>query len=361
MDFQEYLDHVVEWAKKDEKQSLNTIFFENNSENIVCPNISRKIKEILSTILIKFDKSSYASYKGDPFTFYKEFNEVLHNSLCIYALVQGDINNWLNPANILKNIENEIEREFLTSLFPNIKSENFNPLKENYIIWFMDLLEQILEKYGSESIPLDFQLFEKFLHAVFNRDFLMNFRKVNHLKNIYRSPLPSNFLAENGLLEKFLIEKNIKLIIDLRGEAEQNRSPYIFDLMKRLRIKNITVSFNEKPGSGPGYVRKLMLKEEIKTIFNEIFLHVRNGDSILFHCHSGKDRTGVLAALLQKLAGINDEEVIYEYSLSGQDARPSRIKEVLKFLSNTGGIHEFLSSCGIDLQTQMQLKSLITE
>lgn len=361
MDFQNYLDRVQAWVNSDKNQTLTPTFCENSSEEIECLNITLKIKEILSLILLKFDKASFASYKGDPYTFYKEFNEVLHNSLCIYALVQGDTKNWLNPANVLKSIENEIEREFLTSLFPDLRSENFNHLKENYLIWFTDLLEQISEKYGNGALPLDLKLYEKILHTVFNRDFLMNFRKVSFLKNIYRSPLPSLFLAENGLLKKFLIENNIKLIIDLRGESEQSRSPYIFELMKKLEIKSLTISFNEKPGSGPGYVRKLMLKEEIKTMFNEIFLTVNKGGSILFHCHSGKDRTGVLAALLQKLVGVNDEDAIIEYSSTGQDARPSRIKEVLKYLSKIGGIHGFLLSCGIDVQTQTLLKELIKE
>ncbi|OJJ42194.1 hypothetical protein ASPZODRAFT_77467 [Penicilliopsis zonata CBS 506.65] len=37
---------------------------------------------------------------------------------------------------------------------------------------------------------------------------------------------------------------------------------------------------------------------------------------ILFHCTLGKDRTGVFAALLLKLCGVADEEVVAEYALT---------------------------------------------
>ena len=37
----------------------------------------------------------------------------------------------------------------------------------------------------------------------------------------------------------------------------------------------------------------------------------------LFNCHAGKDRTGVIAALLLGLAGVPDETIVADYALSG--------------------------------------------
>ena len=37
---------------------------------------------------------------------------------------------------------------------------------------------------------------------------------------------------------------------------------------------------------------------------------------ILFHCSAGRDRTGLVTALLLKLAGVDDEEVVVDYLLS---------------------------------------------
>ncbi|HWC30957.1 MAG TPA: tyrosine-protein phosphatase [Dehalococcoidia bacterium] len=44
----------------------------------------------------------------------------------------------------------------------------------------------------------------------------------------------------------------------------------------------------------------------------------------LFHCRLGKDRSGVFAALLLKLLGVGDEDVIAEYLLSGNAAEIAR-------------------------------------
>jgi hypothetical protein len=38
--------------------------------------------------------------------------------------------------------------------------------------------------------------------------------------------------------------------------------------------------------------------------------------AVLFHCSHGKDRTGIIAALLLKCAGVSDEDVITDYALS---------------------------------------------
>jgi protein-tyrosine phosphatase len=37
---------------------------------------------------------------------------------------------------------------------------------------------------------------------------------------------------------------------------------------------------------------------------------------VLFHCAAGKDRTGVAAALLLELAGVDDETIIEDYAVT---------------------------------------------
>ena len=43
----------------------------------------------------------------------------------------------------------------------------------------------------------------------------------------------------------------------------------------------------------------------------------RSGGSVLFHCAQGKDRTGVLAALLQHAAGCDEADIVASYAQSG--------------------------------------------
>lgn len=48
---------------------------------------------------------------------------------------------------------------------------------------------------------------------------------------------------------------------------------------------------------------------------------VRENTPVLFHCAAGRDRTGLLAAVLLKLIGIEDEEIVSDYLLSNENAR----------------------------------------
>ena len=60
--------------------------------------------------------------------------------------------------------------------------------------------------------------------------------------------------------------------------------------------------------------------------YREIFLHIRDRptDAILFHCSAGKDRTGVLAALILKCAGVDDITIASEYELTEKGLEPMR-------------------------------------
>ena len=42
-----------------------------------------------------------------------------------------------------------------------------------------------------------------------------------------------------------------------------------------------------------------------------------NRGACLFHCYAGKDRTGIIAALLLMLAGVAKEDIIADYEVSG--------------------------------------------
>lgn len=52
--------------------------------------------------------------------------------------------------------------------------------------------------------------------------------------------------------------------------------------------------------------------------------------AILFHCHAGKDRTGVIAALLLALAGVPAEVIAADYALSDRYIQPLYDRERAK-------------------------------
>ena len=51
----------------------------------------------------------------------------------------------------------------------------------------------------------------------------------------------------------------------------------------------------------------------IKGVFKTI---VNAPGGVLFHCTAGKDRTGVVSAILLTLVGVSDEDIVYDYAIS---------------------------------------------
>ncbi|KAL4264489.1 Protein-tyrosine phosphatase-like protein [Pleurotus pulmonarius] len=53
-------------------------------------------------------------------------------------------------------------------------------------------------------------------------------------------------------------------------------------------------------------------------------IHDRPTEGCLFHCTAGKDRTGLLAAILLKLAGVDNESIAKDYALTRVGREPAR-------------------------------------
>lgn len=72
--------------------------------------------------------------------------------------------------------------------------------------------------------------------------------------------------------------------------------------------------------------------------FGEILKHLaqvgKEPEPCVFHCTAGKDRTGLIGALLLKLAGVEDEVIANEYSLTDVGLAPLRELFVERLLKN---------------------------
>ncbi|EMD40582.1 hypothetical protein CERSUDRAFT_111177, partial [Gelatoporia subvermispora B] len=86
--------------------------------------------------------------------------------------------------------------------------------------------------------------------------------------------------------------------------------------------------------------------------FGAIMRHIRDhsDEGMLFHCTAGKDRTGVLAAVILKLAGVDDESIAEDYALTRVGREParqavmSRLAQLPLFATNTVAARNMFSS-----------------
>lgn len=123
---------------------------------------------------------------------------------------------------------------------------------------------------------------------------------------------------------KKLKDYGVEVVVDLRSpfEKSQGENPfkkdedveyYEVNLFDSLASEAKDAQFKEYRDLGGVYVYMLEhRKKEIKDIFDIFIKH--SYECTLFHCTSGKDRTGVISILLMDLAGCHEYDIVKDYS-----------------------------------------------
>lgn len=125
-----------------------------------------------------------------------------------------------------------------------------------------------------------------------------------------------------------LKEHNIKTIIDLRSSSEANLQGYtvpedISYIHSPLQKEEINLE-NPLESAGSGFVKSMMegylsIVDTCTDLLVETLLSILEGlekGAVLFHCTAGKDRTGVISAVLLYLLKVSDEDIIADYQIS---------------------------------------------
>jgi protein-tyrosine phosphatase len=85
---------------------------------------------------------------------------------------------------------------------------------------------------------------------------------------------------------------------------------------------------------------------------------------LLYHCAAGKDRTGIMSALLLTLLGVNRDTVLTDYMLSnevGATVEETPMIVLLDEVDRQGGIREYLGSLGVAPETQDRIRMLLLD
>ena len=119
-------------------------------------------------------------------------------------------------------------------------------------------------------------------------------------------------------VKDFLIKNNITTIIDLRDKKIANTSPSAFVSDDRFSCYNCSLSINAKaPNSKNDVIENYCRMIENDTAIADVFRTMASSTGgVLFHCQEGKDRTGIVSALLLLLAGVSDIDVYADYEIS---------------------------------------------
>lgn len=131
-----------------------------------------------------------------------------------------------------------------------------------------------------------------------------------------RSDLPKK-ISDNE--KRFFLEKKIKTIVDLRSKDAFENKPSCFKSLSDFNVINVPLKngdklFNDEKEYISMFMDMVKDKEAIYKIFN---IFVESAGGIIFHCAEGKERTGVISALLLDLVDICFEDILADYSVSG--------------------------------------------
>jgi|MDTB01.2.fsa_nt_gb hypothetical protein len=156
------------------------------------------------------------------------------------------------------------------------------------------------------------------------------------------------------------VEKELSFGEALRGNLRSV-------IMDRGFERQLALKLEEK---GLGLLYKVIAdtaSTEIGEVLSIVCEQVIKDKPVLFHCAKGKDRTGVIAALLMLISGkYSEEQIIEQYTLSekllGEEkgsgkagdgvidwrklrgSPPLAMKQFLHFLKEEGGFREYLTS-----------------
>ena len=124
-------------------------------------------------------------------------------------------------------------------------------------------------------------------------------------------------------------------------------------------------------------------QEKIREVMERIV--ERKGEPIVFHCAVGKDRTGVIAMLLLRLAGVPEEIIVADYSVSAENMKSvfeeqrkifqqkgievpevllsspkEEMEKTLDYLKSTwGDVETYLKECGVEVEDLEKLKKVL--
>lgn len=188
-----------------------------------------------------------------------------------------------------------------------------------------------------------------------------------------------------------LIDYGIKTIIDLRSSFEVAKEEYAFRNQPNIQYFNIPLVAENQRNIIESIKDKTLLELNqfllqerslaIKTILETI---ANQQTPVIIHCAVGKDRTGIITALLLAISGVPVKTIAEDYQLSDRylasfhaKMRPKAIQEGFTHLLESpqqtmidtfayldlhhGGVANYLENIGLDSTTYKRLQKMLLQ
>lgn len=138
--------------------------------------------------------------------------------------------------------------------------------------------------------------------------------QVTKWRSLLRSDVP-NYPCETDF--QFLKNYGIRTMIDMRGEKDVARKPSGFAHADGIDYFNYSIDEGSGVPESAEAVPESYLDIACTANMGRVFRCIADAKGgVMFHCTAGKDRTGVVSAILLSHAGVSDADIIENYVLT---------------------------------------------
>ncbi len=379
---------IIESKIQNPKQAIaydkNNIISQIYTENWVNLNDFNRLKELFTKECQKFLYyfEIFLSYlvRDDEYRAYMNYTIAFYKLVGLKAMVEDEYYNLYQPSRFTTRIIDNWEmRVRYYQASAGLRKYDMIDQRDNLKNLFLEVLKKGIDKFHlgkvifSDIYNFFKNLDKKYLPFKNMRDLALipnHFSNGRRIKEglIYRSSSLSK--NSNELILKFLMDKQIKYILDIRGKDELENyikyNNFYDDNLKENYVVNIPFKTEvntyilDKPYENFYYAFLKDFRSEIKLIFEKYFTNAST-NKLIIHCEGGKDRTGVIIALLLDLLEIKRELIIEDYLLSYSDTNRDYIDLILKTIDvEYGGTECFLKNqCNVSKESINTIREVL--
>lgn len=320
--------------------------------------------ELIDRFLYEFENCSSMHARGDGYRFYFFYNIALHSLVQLEALCHGTTSfNFLPKQLTAKILTEKEDQEEIYSLKGSIYLPDGNSKKRALLNRFYKLLNKLVSKEKNDEIT-------EFCEEIFRRDAIWNFRDLSKNNRkirkgvVFRSAMlvPYQYSDE---LNELLEENKVTTIIDLRAEREL--VDFAYNPHVRSKVEYIKAPMD--PWDQPDWFQRDYQTGSNAEIAYRFFIMcckpaiiktlrgISNAQgSCIIHCHAGKDRTGILSAIIALVTENDRYSIEQDYLASESDTQKSLLNIVIDHINETGGIENYLRDAGMDIEEITDLR-----
>lgn len=374
------ITNPIEAIGYDKNNRVKQIYLENWIDLSDINRLKALFKEKIYKFIYYFERYLANLAKDDEYRAYMNYSLSFCKLAELKAMVEDKHYHLYQPSRFTTDI---IDNSDLLNKYyrasAGLRKYDMIDQRDNLKNLFLSVLKKGMDKFNlGKAILSDIQNFfkkvdEKYLPFKNLRDIALI---PNHFSNgrkikeglIYRSASLSK--NNSGMILEFLKKKKIKYILDIRDKDELENyikyNNFYDDELKENYVINIPFKTEvntyipDKPYENFYYAFLKDFRDEKGLIFGKYFTNASK-KRLIIHCEGGKDRTGVIIALLLDLLEVERKLIIVDYLLSYSDTNRKYIDFVFKIIDEEyGGSENFLlHHCNISKESINTIKEAL--